>query len=256
MEAKERITALITLLFVFVCCTAASANADAISPTITINTGSGMVKNSEVYSGLKLAFLLSSLVFIPSLVMTATCFTRIAVVLSLTRQALGLAQTPPNQVLLSLALFLTFAVMSPVFQDIYEHAAVPFSEDQIDHQEALTLAFKPLKAFMLRHIREQDLALFVEIQKMEPPESPEDLGPTVVIPAFVLSELNSAFQIGFLIFLPFLVLDMIVSSVLTSMSMITLPPTIISLPLKLMLFVVIDGWHLIISNLVKSYQGV
>ena len=226
------------------------------SPAISINTGdSGTdLQNGEVFTGLKLALLLSSLVFIPSLLMTTTCFTRIIIILSMTRQALGTAQTPPNQIILGLGIFLTFAIMGPIFSQIYDEALLPYTEDQIGHTEALEKAFNPIRDFMLRHTREQDLSLFVEISKEEMPESPEELSPVVVIPAFLLSELNSAFQIGFLIYLPFLVLDMIVSSVLTSMSMITLPPTVISLPIKLMLFVVIDGWHLIIGNIVKSYH--
>ena len=234
---------------------ATSALAQSSAPVLSINTSSGSgVSNEEIFSGLKLAALVSALVFIPSLIMTTTCFTRIAVVLAMTRQALGTAQTPPNQVVLGLSLFLTVAIMGPVFEQVHQEAIIPYSEDQIGPVEALEKAFQPLKKFMLRHTREQDLSLFIEVQNAEPPDSPEELGPTVVIPAFLVSELNTAFQIAFLIYLPFLVLDMIISSVLTSMSMITLPPTVISLPIKLMLFVVIDGWHLIIGNLVESYH--
>ena len=232
-----------------------TAAAESLMPSVTINTSSsGEVTNSEVYSGLKLVILFTLLGFLPSLVMVATCFTRIAIVLSLTRQALGTVQTPPNQVLMGLSLFLTFAVMGPIFDQIYEKALVPYAEDQIGHKEAMQEAFKPLRGFMLRHTRENDLNLFIEITRTQTPEDPESLGPAVVVPAFLISELNSAFQIAFLIYLPFLILDMIISSVLTSMSMITLPPTVISLPIKLMLFVMIDGWHLIIGNLVKSYH--
>lgn len=231
-----------------------SAMAQAFAPTVTINaTSGGKVTNAEVYSGIKLMILTTALVFIPSLLMSMTCFARIVIVLGLTRQALGTAQTPPNQVIVGLSLFLTFAIMGPVFQNIYDSALLPYSEDQIDHNEALSKAFSPLKTFMLRHTRENDLALFVDVTRSKLPDSPEKLGASIIIPAFLLSELNSAFQIAFLIFLPFLVLDMIISSVLTSMSMITLPPTVISLPIKLMLFVLIDGWHLIIGNLVRSY---
>lgn len=229
--------------------------ADNFAPSITINTtGGGEMSGKEIYTSLKLSMLLSAMVFIPSVFMTVTCFPRIAIILALTRQALGVAQTPPNQVLVGLALFLTFAVMGPVFNEIYTKSLVPYSEDQISTAEAFQKAFEPLRAFMLPHTREQDIALFSEIVHHETPDSPESIGPTVLVPAFVISELNSAFQVAFLIYLPFLVLDMIVSSVLTSMSMITLPPTVISLPLKLMLFVIIDGWGLIIGNLVKSYQ--
>ncbi len=225
------------------------------SPFISINTASGSeISHGEVFAGLKMAFLIGILTFIPSIVMSLTCFTRVAVILSMTRQALGTQQTPPNQVLLGLAMFITFAIMSPVFDTIYADALEPYMNEEIDHSEALDKAFSPLRKFMLRHTREQDLALFLEITRAEPPETPEELGASVVVPAFLLSELNTAFQIAFLIYLPFLILDMIISSVLTSMSMITLPPTVISLPIKLMLFVVIDGWHLIIGNLVKSYH--
>jgi len=232
-----------------------TAAADTISPSITINTtAGGEVSGKEVYAGLKLSMLLSAMVFIPSVFMTVTCFPRIAIILALTRQALGIAQTPPNQVLIGLSLFLTFAIMGPVFTEIYEKAITPYTEDQITTTEALAKGFEPLKNFMLPHTREQDIALFSEIVHNELPESPDKISPIVLVPAFVISELNAAFQIAFLIYMPFLVLDMIVSSVLTSMSMITLPPTVISLPLKLMLFVIIDGWGLIIGNIVKSYQ--
>ena len=230
--------------------------AESFSPSITINTNNSgsEISNKEVYTGLKLSLLLSAMTFLPAVLMTVTCFPRIAIVLALTRQALGTAQTPPNQVILGLSLFLTFAIMGPTFSDIYTQAVVSYTDDQISHTEAMTRAFKPLKEFMLPHTREQDLELFVEITKSKMPDDPEEVGAMVLVPAFVISELNSAFQIAFLIYLPFLVLDLIISSVLTSMSMITLPPTVISLPIKLMLFVIIDGWSLIIGNLVKSYQ--
>ena len=232
------------------------AHAATNIPLVTINSaGSTDTTADEVYSGLKIVALLTILVFVPSIIMCATSFTRIAIVLAMTRQALGTAQTPPNQVIIGIALFLTLAIMGPIFTDIYTNSLLPYSEDQISHTEAAQKAFAPLRTFMLRHTRENDLALFMEMQKIEPPKTPEDLGATVVIPAFLLSELNTAYQISFLIYLPFLILDMIISSILTSMSMITLPPTVISLPIKLMLFVIIDGWHLIIGNLVNSYHA-
>jgi flagellar biosynthetic protein FliP len=235
---------------------ASAASAQVNLPSLTINTLGGKDLNSqEIYSGLKLTLLVSVMVFIPALLMVSTCFTRIAIVLSMTRQALGTQQTPPNQIVMGLALFLTFSIMQPVFTKAYTEAIVPYSEDQLGVMEAGEKLFAPFREFMLLHTREQDLSLFIDITKTENPETPEKLGPLVVIPAFVISELNSAFQIAFLIYLPFVILDMIISSVLTSMSMITLPPTVISLPIKLMLFVIIDGWHLIIGNLVKSYHG-
>lgn len=232
-----------------------AAGGQSLGPSLTINTSSnGELSNTEVYSGLKLSMLLTGMVFLPSVIMTVTCFPRIAIVLALTRQALGTAQTPPNQVILGLSLFLTFAIMGSVFQEIYDKAFVPYTEDQISTGDAMKLAYAPLRDFMLPHTREQDIQLFLEITNQETPDTPEEVGAMVLVPAFVISELKSAFQIAFLIYLPFLVLDLVISSVLTSMSMITLPPTVISLPIKLMLFVIIDGWSLIIGNLVKSYQ--
>ena len=243
-------------LAIFVLIPAIAHAAESFAPSITINTNTKgtEISNNEVYTGLKLSILLSAMTFLPAVLMTVTCFPRIAIVLALTRQALGTAQTPPNQVILGLSLFLTFAIMGPTFNDIYQQAVIPYTEDQISHSEAMTKAFKPLKEFMLPHTREQDLELFIDITKSKMPDDPEEVDAMVLIPAFVISELNSAFQIAFLIYLPFLVLDLIISSVLTSMSMITLPPTVISLPIKLMLFVIIDGWSLIIGNLVKSYH--
>ncbi|HMO18404.1 MAG TPA: flagellar type III secretion system pore protein FliP [Oligoflexia bacterium] len=230
-----------------------SGTSDAV---VSINTeASSEFSKGDVFAALKISTIMSSLVFLPSLLMAVTCFPRIAIILSITRQALGTAQTPPNQVLLGLALFLTFAIMGPQFTEIYETALVPYADDALTFPEALDAGFKPLRNFMLPLTREEDIQLFLEITKTEFPESPDTISAKVLIPAFVLSELNTAFQIAFLIYIPFLVLDMIISSVLTSMSMITLPPTVISLPIKLLLFVMIDGWSLIISNLVKTYGG-
>jgi flagellar biosynthetic protein FliP len=233
----------------------AAAAGDPVAPFVSINTSADPdVSNNEVFAALKMAMLVSSIVMIPAVLMTVTCFPRIAIVLSMARQALGTAQTPPNQVIIGLSLFLTFAIMGDTFQRVFDESVVPYSENQIGHMEAFNKAYGPLRDFMLPHTREQDLALFIDITNSELPASPEQLSATIVVPAFILSELNTAFQIAFLIYIPFLILDMVISSVLTSMSMITLPPTVISLPLKLMLFVVIDGWSLIIGNLVKTYS--
>ena len=235
----------------------AAAFAEPTAPLISINTGSNAAQlgTNEVFTALKLSLILSSLVILPALFMTMTCFPRIAVVLALTRQALGTASTPPNQLILGLALFLTFAIMGHTFERVYQEALIPYSDDQLSNQEALKKGFAPIREFMLPHTREQDIELFLDITKTPSPKEPAELPASVVVPAFVVSELNTAFQIAFLIYVPFLILDMIISSVLTSMSMITLPPTVISLPIKLMLFVMIDGWSLIIGNLVNSYHG-
>jgi flagellar biosynthetic protein FliP len=224
-------------------------------PDLSISIGgSELASNGGVSSSLKLVFLLTLMSFAPAMVLTMTCFTRIAVVLGMTRTALGVQSMPPNMVVTGLSLFLTIAIMTPVFEKMYADGIAPYMEGQMDDKEALTKTFSPLKKFLVRHAREKDLALFLEITKSPMPEDEQDIPWQVTIPAFVLSELNLAFQIGFLIALPFLVLDMVVSSVLTSMSMITLPPVVISLPLKLMLFVLVDGWHLIIGSLVETYH--
>lgn len=223
-------------------------------PDLSISIGgSELANNGSVSSSLKIVFLLTLLSFAPAMMLCMTSFTRIAVVLGMTRTALGTSSMPPNTVITGLALFLTIAIMTPIFEQSYNDGIKPYIEGQMGQEEAMTKAVKPLKKFLVRHAREKDLALFLEITRSELPKDPEDVPFFVAVPSFVLSELNTAFQIGFLIALPFLVLDMVVSSVLTSMSMITLPPVVISLPLKLMLFVVVDGWHLIISSLVKTY---
>ncbi len=227
----------------------------AALPDLSISVGgSELAGGGSVTSSIKILLLLTVLSFAPAMILCMTCFTRIAVVLGMTRTALGTASLPPNTVITGLALFLTVAIMGPIFEKSYQEGLRPYIEGQMDQGEAMTKAIAPLKDFLVRHAREKDLALFLEITRSETPKDPANVPFFVAVPAFVLSELNTAFQIGFLIALPFLVLDMVVSSVLTSMSMITLPPVVISLPLKLMLFVIVDGWHLIISSLVKTYR--
>lgn len=235
----------------------ASNTAGTLLPDLSIKIGATDVQTAggSIPAAMKLALLLTIMSFAPAMMLTMTCFTRIAVVLGMTRTALGTQSLPPNMVITGLAMFLTFAIMNPVFQDMYKEGLGPFLDGTMDERQALEKGFLPLKRFLVAHARDKDLALFLEITRTEPPEDVEDIPLAVAVPSFVLSELNMAFQIGFLIALPFLVLDMVVSSVLTSMSMITLPPVVISLPLKLMLFVIVDGWHLIIASLVKTYNG-
>lgn len=224
-------------------------------PDISLSIGgTDVAGDGGISSSIKIMLLLTLLTFAPAMVLCMTCFTRIAVVLGMTRTAIGTASLPPNMVITGLALFLTIAIMGPVFQKSYQDGVQPYLEGQMGQQEALKKASAPLKSFLVQHAREKDLALFLQITRSEFPDDPADVPFFVAVPGFILSELNTAFQIGFLIALPFLVLDMVVSSVLTSMSMITLPPVVISLPLKLMLFVIVDGWHLIISSLVKTYK--
>jgi flagellar biosynthetic protein FliP len=197
--------------------------------------------------------LLTALTFLPAILLLMTAFTRIVIVLSLLRHALGTQASPPNQVIVGLSLFLTLFVMGPVADRIYADAYVPYSEQKLPLSQALDRAQAPLKAFMLKQTREPDLALFVKLARAEPPKTREDVPLRVLVPAFVTSELKTAFQIGFMVFLPFLIIDIVVSSVLMSMGMMMLSPMLISLPFKLMLFVLVDGWTLLVGSLVSSF---
>lgn len=197
--------------------------------------------------------LLTSLSFLPAGLLMMTSFTRIIIVLSLLRQALGTQSAPPNQVLLGLTLFLTFFVMGPVLDKIYVDAYQPLSENKITMTEALDKGAVPLKAFMLKQTRQADLALFVKLSNSEQLQGPEDVSLRILIPAFVTSELKTAFQIGFAIFIPFLIIDMVVASVLMSMGMMMVSPAIVALPFKMMLFVLVDGWQLLIGSLAESF---
>lgn len=212
-----------------------------------------MDETETMSTALQILFLLTVLTLAPSILILTTSFSRIIIVLSFLRQAMGTQQTPPTQVLIGLALFLTFFVMSPVISEINETAFQPYMNEEISQSEAFGIAQTPIKRFMLKQTREKDLALFVNISHQEPPTTEDEIGLNVVIPAFVISELKTAFQIGFLIYIPFLILDMVVASILLSMGMMMLPPVLISLPFKLMLFVMVDGWHLTVGSLVRSF---
>ncbi|NIQ00941.1 MAG: flagellar type III secretion system pore protein FliP [Nitrospinaceae bacterium] len=204
-------------------------------------------------TALQILFLLTILTLAPSILILMTSFSRIVIVLSFLRQAMGTQQTPPTQVLIGLALFLTFFVMSPVLSEINDHALQPYLNEEITQQKALDVAQAPIKTFMLKQTREKDLALFVNMGDGVKPETAEEVKMQAVVPAFIISELKTAFQIGFMIYIPFLILDMVVASILLSMGMMMLPPVLISLPFKLMLFVMVDGWHLTVGSLVKSF---
>ncbi|MCL5062567.1 MAG: flagellar type III secretion system pore protein FliP [Nitrospirae bacterium] len=203
---------------------------------------------------LELLLFLTLLSILPAILVMTTSFTRIVVVLSFLRQALGTPQVPPTQVIIGLALFITLFIMSPVVDNIYTNAYQPYSKKEINAEEALNRAGVPLKEFMLKQTREKDLALFLKMSKSERPATPMDLPMRVVIPAFSIGELKKAFEIGFLIFLPFLVIDMVVASVLLSMGMMMLPPIMISMPFKLLLFVLVDGWDLLIGSLIGGFR--
>jgi flagellar biosynthetic protein FliP len=202
---------------------------------------------------LQTLILLTSLTFLPAVLLMMTAFTRIIIVLSLLRQALGTLQSPPNQVLIGLALFLTLFVMAPVFDKINNEALQPYLADQMNVMQALEKGSGPLKEFMLQQTRQEDLALFVKLSKTPPLQGPEAVPLKVLVPAYVISELKTAFQIGFVIFIPFLIIDMVVASVLMSMGMMMLSPVTIAFPFKLMLFVLVDGWSLLIGSLVQSF---
>ncbi|CAN7589934.1 flagellar type III secretion system pore protein FliP [Polaromonas sp. LjRoot131] len=220
-------------------------------PGITSTKGPG---GSQTWSlSVQTLVLLTSLSFLPALLLSMTSFTRILIVLGLLRTAIGTQSSPPNQVLVGLSLFLTFFVMSPVFDKVHASAYKPFAENKISAEQALERGVEPFKQFMLKQTREADLALFARLANIEKLEGPEQVSLRILLPAFVISELKTAFQIGFTIFIPFLIVDLVVASVLMSMGMMMVPPATISLPFKLMLFVLVDGWQLLIGALAQSF---
>ena len=204
---------------------------------------------------LQILFLLTVLSLAPAILIMMTSFTRLAIVFSFLRQAIGTQQTPSNQIIAGLALFLTLFIMMPVGLQINERAIQPYLNEEISQESALTEAMNPIRQFMFRHTREKDLALFVKMSGNSRPRNHDDVPISILIPAFVMSELKTAFIIGFFLFVPFLIIDMVVASVLLSMGMMMLPPILVSLPFKLMLFVLMDGWHLVIGTMVESFVG-
>ncbi|MDD2989078.1 MAG: flagellar type III secretion system pore protein FliP [Zoogloea sp.] len=224
--------------------------AQAMPALTTTPTGGG---GTQYSLSIQTLLLLTSLSFLPALVLMTTSFTRIIIVMSLLRHAMGTQTSPPNQIIVGLSLFLTFFIMSPVLDKVYTEAWQPLSENRITFNEALDRATVPVKAFMLKQVREPDLNLFSKLAKTPRVDKAEDLPMRVVIPAFVTSELKTAFQIGFIVFIPFLIIDMVVASVLMSMGMMMMSPAIVALPFKIMLFVLVDGWNLLIASLVQSF---
>ena len=225
--------------------------AQAALPAITSTPAPG---GGQTYSlSIQTLLFLTSLTFLPAILLMMTAFTRIVIVLSLLRQALGTVQAPPNQVLIGLSLFLTLFVMAPVFERMYNEAYLPFSQNRIGFNDALERGAIPLKGFMLRQTRQADLALFAKLANQPPLDNAEQVPMRILVPAYVISELKTAFQIGFVVFIPFLIIDLVVSSVLMSMGMMMLSPVIISLPFKLMLFVLVDGWNLLVGSLMQSF---
>lgn len=237
------------LLTLFVVLLPETALAQAISIDLGAD-GDGTVTGRVV----QLVALLTVLSLAPSILIMMTSFTRIVVVLSFLRTAIGIQQTPPNTVMISLALFLTFFIMAPTLQAVYEDAVVPLMEEEIDEVQAFEQGVQPFKAFMIDHVRQQDLQLFLEMGKTEMPEDVMEVPLQVLIPSFMISELRRAFEIGFMLFLPFLIIDLVTASILMSMGMMMLPPITISLPFKIIFFVLVDGWYLIAGSLIRSFD--
>jgi len=242
----------ILLLFLSIASILGAAEAVTI-PTMNFSL-SAPDTPEQLVSSLNVLVVLTLLFLAPSMVLVMTTFTRFVIVFGFLRQALGTQQVPPTQLLVMLAMILTFYVMEPVGTKSYENGIKPYIEKKIGYEEAFDKTVLPFKNFMIRNTREKDLALFVRIRKMENPQTVADVPLSVIIPAFVISELKTAFEIGFLLFLPFLVIDMVVASILMSMGMMMLPPVMISLPFKILIFVLIDGWNLIIGNLIASIK--
>lgn len=210
--------------------------------------------NAQTAGTIQIIILLTILTISPSILIMTTCFTRFIIVFSFVRKALSLQTVPPNQVLIGLSLFLTFFVMSPIFAEIKTEAYDPFSKGEIQQEEAFNRAMDPLRDFMLKQVRTKDLALFVDMSKIEDVQTYKDVPTSALIPAFVLSEIKTGFEIGFLLFLPFIVIDMVVSSVLMSLGMMMLPPVMISMPFKILLFIMVDGWNLLVEKLLLTVR--
>ncbi|HEC1758518.1 TPA: flagellar type III secretion system pore protein FliP [Campylobacter lari] len=226
--------------------------AEATIPTVNLNL-SAPNSPQQLVTTLNIVIVLTILALAPTIVFVMTSFLRLVVVFSFLRTALGTQTMPPNTILVTLALILTFFIMEPVATKSYNEGIKPYIAEQIGYEEAFAKGVKPFKDFMLKNTREKDLALFYRIRNLENPKTIDDVPLTVLVPAFMISELKTAFEIGFLLFLPFLVIDMVVSSVLMAMGMMMLPPVMISMPFKLLIFVLVDGWNLLIQNLVKSF---
>ena len=224
---------------------------DAMAQSMTVDLGDG--GGSTTSRIVQTLALLTVLSLAPSILVMVTAFTRIVVVLSFLRSAIGMQTSPPNSVMISLALFLTAFVMAPTFEQCFDQGIKPLIEEQISEGEALTRTIKPLHAFMMRHARDKDLKLFFDVSKQAPVATPADTPLRILVPAFMISELRRAFEIGFLLYIPFLVIDMVVASLLLSMGMMMLPPVTVSLPFKLIFFVLVDGWFLVAGSLVQSF---
>ncbi len=222
-------------------------------PSLSLQLSAGQAEPQKVAVALEVMALLTVLTLAPSIVLTITSFTRIIIVFHFLRQAMGTQQMPPNQVLSGLAIFMTVVIMAPLGKTMNEVALQPYLKEEIGYREALERAEQPLRSFLFKHTREKDLSVFFSISGIERPKSKEDVPTMLLVPAYMISEMKTGFQIGFLIYIPFLILDMVVASILLSMGMMMLPPVMVSLPFKILLFVMVDGWNLIVGSLVNSF---
>ena len=238
----------------------AAPSAPTASPTPTVDSAvlrnvQNFIAPQQISTSLSIVLLVTVLSLAPAILVMTTSFTRIIVVLGFLRQAMATQQSPPNQVLIGLALFLTFFIMAPTYQEVNQKAIQPYIRGEItSQQEVMTAALQPIRAFMFKQVNPRDLALFIEIAKLPRPNTPDDVPTLVLVPGFILSELRIAFQIGFLIYIPFLIIDMVVASTLMAMGMLMLPPVFVSLPFKIIMFVLADGWRLMLESLVQSFQ--
>jgi flagellar biosynthetic protein FliP len=254
----KRFSKILLLLLIFIAASTVTAKAAQTSansfqiPKVTLSVD-GAKTPKEYVDNIKLLILLTSLTFIPAIVLMMTSFTRIIIVLGFTRSALSTQQTPPNQILIGLALCMTFFIMTPVYNKVNTAAIQPYISGKITQEQAIEAGSKPIKDFMLNQTREKDIALFYSASNTEKPQNRYDVPFTILVPSFVISELRTAFQMGFMIYIPFIVIDMVVASILMSMGMFMLPPVTISLPFKILLFVLADGWHLVVKSLIQSF---
>jgi len=257
MKKNKKYLFMVLIAFGFILLSNKIAYAEPITiPDLNISIGGEATSSQNYVDNIKLLIILTILSLLPSIIIMMTCFTRIVVVFSFLKNALGATQSIPNQILTGLAIFLTIFIMKPVYSEINENAFKPFMENTISQEEAFNEGSKPLRKFMLKQTRQKDLELFIESADLTQEEvTRENIPLTVVIPAFAISELKTAFQIGFLIYLPFLIIDMVVASILMSMGMFMISPVMVSLPFKLLLFVMVDGWYLTIKSLILSFGG-
>lgn len=252
---KSKYTSKVIILLIIMCMLAAASTIafadDGLIPNINVSIGGG---EGSVADSIQVIILLTVLALAPSILIMMTSFTRIIIILSFVRRALSLQSTPPNQVLIALALFLTFFIMSPVFTDVYANAYEPLAAGEISQEEAYNSAIEPFREFMFKQVSAKDLQLFVNIAGVDKPQTVADIPTEALIPAFILSELTIGFKVGLLLFLPFVVIDMIVASTLMALGMMMLPPVMVSLPFKILLFILVDGWNLIVEMILKGFR--